>query len=99
MDRYSKISQTFYNNKRAYKTVRYPEIPLSENDIYVISQAGDRFDILANEYYSDPTLWWIISISNQNLPQNSLSIPEGQQIRIPNNLSSILFNFENINNG
>jgi hypothetical protein len=99
MDRYSKISQTFYNNKRAYKTVRYPEIPLSENDIYVISQAGDRFDILANEYYSDPTLWWVISISNQNLLQNSLSIPEGQQIRIPNNLSSILFNFENINNG
>jgi hypothetical protein len=99
MDRYSKISQTSYNNKRAYKTVRYPEIPLSENDIYVISQAGDRFDILANEYYSDPTLWWVISISNQNLPQNSLSIPEGQQIRIPNNLSSILFNFENINNG
>jgi len=97
MNRYSNIPQTTYNNKRAYKTVRYPEIPLDENDTYVISQAGDRFDILAFEYYGDSSLWWVISIANENFQQNSMVVPEGQQIRIPSNLSNIMFNFERIN--
>ena len=65
MNRYSKIPQTNYNKKRAYRTVRYPEIPLDENDTYVISQAGDRFDMLADQYYGDSTLWWVISIANE----------------------------------
>ena len=97
MNRYSKIKLTKYDGKRAYKTSRYPEIPLDENDTYVISQAGDRFDLLANQYYSDSTLWWVISIANENFQQNSMIVPEGQQVRIPSNLSSILSNFEKIN--
>ena len=97
MNRYINIPQTTYNNKRAYRTVRYPEIPLDENDTYVISQAGDRFDLLAFEYYNDSSLWWVISIANENFQQNSMVVPEGQQIRIPSNLSNILFNFERIN--
>lgn len=97
MNRYIKIPQTTYNNKRAYRTVRYPEIPLNENDTYVISQAGDRYDLLADQYYGDSTLWWVISIANENLAQNSLFIPEGQQIRIPSNLDSILFQYNELN--
>lgn len=97
MNRYSKIPQTTYNNKRAYRTVRYPEIPLDENDTYVISQAGDRYDILANQYYGDSTLWWVISIANENFRQNSMVVPEGQQVRIPSGISNILYNFEQIN--
>jgi len=95
--RYSNIPQTFYNNKRAYKTVRYPEIPLDEDDTYVISQSGDRFDSLAFEYYSDSSLWWVISVANENFSQNSMIVPEGQQVRIPTNISNILSNFIKIN--
>jgi hypothetical protein len=70
---------------------------LDEEDTYVISQAGDRFDLLANQYYNDSTLWWVISIANENFQQNSMVVPEGQQVRIPVNISNILFNFERIN--
>ena len=97
MNRYSKIKLTKYDGKRAYKTSRYPEIPLDESDTYVISQSGDRYDLLANQYYSDSTLWWVISIANENFQQNSMMVPEGLQIRIPSNLPSILSNFEKIN--
>ena len=97
MNRYSVIPRTTYNGKRAFKTVRYPEIPLDEEDTYVISQAGDWFDLLANQYYNDSTLWWVISIANENFQQNSMVVPEGQQVRIPVNISNILFNFERIN--
>jgi hypothetical protein len=38
---------------RYYKDNKYPRIPLSVNDIYVITTIGDRFDLLALQYYSD----------------------------------------------
>lgn len=85
------------NRYRNSKTPKYPEIPLSQNDIYVISQKGDRFDILAQQYYSNPSYWWVISIANESIPQNSLFIPEGQQIRIPSNLDSILIQYDELN--
>ena len=93
INRYQNIPKTKIDGKTVYKTSRYPEIPLSENDIYVISTQGDRFDVLAQQYYGDSSLWWVISIANTGnagagtlpvLPQNSLIIPEGTQIRIPN---------------
>jgi phage tail protein X len=97
MNRYQNIPITIVNKKRAYQTTRYPEIPLSENDTYVITVQGDRFDILAQQYYGDSSLWWMISIANETLSQNSLIIPEGIQIRIPSNVSEVLNLFKQIN--
>ncbi len=39
--------------KQIYATSRDPEIPLSENDIYVYTSQGDRYDLLALNV-SDP---------------------------------------------
>jgi phage tail protein X len=97
MNRYQNIPIEKINKKRVYKTVRYPDVPLSENDIYVYTVQGDRFDILAQQYYNDSSLWWVISIANDNISQNSLVIPEGIQIRIPANPNSIIRTFNNIN--
>lgn len=80
-----------------YRDSKYPIIPLSINDIWVIATAEDRFDKLAQQYYNDYTLWWIISIANDNLPQNSLYPPPGEQIRIPTNVSEILSNYNSLN--
>jgi len=106
INRYQNIPKTKIDGKTVYKTSRYPEIPLSENDIYVISTQGDRFDVLAQQYYGDSSLWWVISIANTGnagagtllvLPQNSLIIPEGIQIRIPNNPLEVYNVFNVIN--
>ena len=106
MNRYSRVPNTTLNKKKAYVTVYYPEVPLDFNDIYVSTIKGDRFDLLANQYYNDSSLWWIISIANtatagtsspSDLPQNSLLIPEGLQIRIPANPQSIISAFKLIN--
>ena len=82
---------------RYYRDSKYPRIPISINDIYVVTTVGDRFDLLANQYYRDPSLWWIISIANENLPQNSLYIPVGSQIRIPSNPSSVINSYVQLN--
>ena len=80
-----------------YRDNKYPIIPLSLNDIWVITTSEDRYDRLAQQYYNNYTLWWVISIANDNLPQNSLYPPIGEQIRIPLNVSEIISNYNNLN--
>ena len=107
MNRYQNNPTTFIDKKQCYQTTKYPEIPLSDNDIYVYTVQGDRFDTLSAQYYNDQSLWWIISIANtatagtnlpSDLPQNSLIIPEGIQIRIPANYASVLNSYKQLNN-
>jgi len=94
------------DNKPIYQTTRYPEVPLSDEDTYVYTSQGDRFDVLANQYYGDQSLWWIISIANtaiagtslpSDLTQDSLVISEGIQIRIPANYVEVLNSFKQLN--
>ena len=85
------------DGKRIYSTVRYPNIPKSQNDTYIYTSIGDRFDTLAQQFYGDSSLWWVISIANNNIPQDSLTPPPGTQIRVPFNPSSVLANFESLN--
>ena len=103
MNRYQPIPIINVNNKPSYQTTRYPEVPLSDEDIYVYITQGDRFDILAQQYYGDQSLWWIISIANtaiagtslpSDLTQDTLRIPQETQIRIPANYVSIINDFK-----
>ena len=57
MNRYSDISTIKIDNKICYQTTRYPEVPLSDQDIYLYTTQGDRFDTLALAYYEDQSLW------------------------------------------
>ena len=106
MNRYQSIAIIKTDKTPNYQTTRYPEVPLSDEDTYVYTSQGDRFDILANQYYGDQSLWWIISIANtavagtslpSDLPQDSLVIPEGIQIRIPANYAAVLSSFKLLN--
>jgi len=85
------------SGKQVYATSRYPEIPLSTNDIYVYTSQGDRYDLLALNYYRDSSLWWVIAIANPNISLGTLVIPEGVQIRIPGNYTNPIEEFDIIN--
>jgi phage tail protein X len=98
MNRYQNIPRTKINGKLVYQTSRYPEVPLSINDVYVYTTQGDRFDTLSQQYYSDSSLWWVISIANTDkVNQSTLVIPEGLQIRIPSNYANVVQDFNIIN--
>ena len=98
MGRYTNISTLATEEGKRYKvTVKYPDIPLSFGDIYVYTDEGDRFDILAQNYYGDPNLWWVISIANPQFTQNSIFPPLGVQIRIPNNIGTIITEYNQLN--
>ena len=77
MNRYADIQKLRNKNEfvgtlgtEYYTNVTYPEIPISENDIWVETEFGDRLDSLAFQFYNDVTLYWIISIANPNKINN-----------------------------
>ena len=71
------------NNKNkinSYGTTIYEKVYENNNDIYVISQEGDKLDNLAFQYYGDSKLWWYIASANKI---NTMNIPPGTSLRIP----------------
>lgn len=71
-----------------FKSNIYPPIPRSVSDIYLISNSGDRLDIISHKYYGDQTLWWIIAVAN-GLGKHGMIVPPGIQLRIPTDISKI----------
>ena len=98
-NRYRDIKQFNTTDGITYKANSiYPEVPLSDKDYYVITTAGDRYDTLAYQFYNDVSLWWIIASGNPDIiPQNSLFIPVGREIRIPYNISLAKSLYNSIN--
>ncbi len=93
---YSRKLTTKETKKQYLETTIYPKIKATDNDVYIITTVNDRLDILADKYYGDKNLWWIISVAN-NLNDASLHIEEGKQLRIPSNISAINSELERIN--
>ena len=98
MNLYQDINQLKTSTgKRYYSSTRYPSIPYSENDLYTITIDGDRLDNLAYQFYGDPTLWWVLQVANPEMSKDSLYPDLGFQLRIPNDISAILDEFETLN--
>ena len=92
-----------YKNKdsktrRYYRNVKYPPVPLSQDDIYITATVNQRLDLVAKKFYNDVELWWVINIANPNLvPRDSIYIPQGKQVRIPANVNAIVEQFDELN--
>lgn len=82
--------------KQFMESTIYPKIQASDNDFYIISDAGDRLDLLAYKYYNDVSMWWIIAVAN-NLNDANFYIEPGIQLRIPANVDKINNDLAKIN--
>jgi hypothetical protein len=89
MSRYrnNEVKKTF-DGKEVYRTRIHPNIPLSDNDVYVMTETGDRLDTLAYEYYENSSLWWIIAAAN-NIHNAPMGLEDGTILRIPQNYIQI----------
>lgn len=94
-----------FQNKEIFKTqtgtryftnVIYPEIPVSENDTYVITADGDRYDTLAQQFYNDSSLWWVIASANVS-KTDGLAVEKGIQLRIPADAARARRQFDDVN--
>ena len=75
------------DRKRTYKALKYPEIP-----------DGDRLDLLADQFYQDVDMWWIIATANPGVvKRDTFNLKPGLQIRIPTSTQGIIQEFEELN--
>jgi nucleoid-associated protein YgaU len=98
MSRYNSIPVGKTVDGTEYKqTTVYVAPAASTQDYYVITTVGDRFDILAKQFYGDSDLWWIIASANPQVRKDTLFIEPGLQLRIPSQagLAEELFRKEN----
>ena len=83
MSRYRTIPFRRVDEKRVTSTSIYPEVAASEEDYYIISTIGDRFDILSQQFYGSSEYWWILGSANPNVRRDTLFITPGIQLRVP----------------
>lgn len=97
MNRYKNIKTATTDEGTEYKVNPiYPEIPVHEDDLYVITSAGDRYDTLAHQFYQDASLWWIIASVNTS-ERASLNVQPGVQLRIPGDKNRAIQIFRDVN--
>ena len=58
------LTQKTLSGKVAYLPTIYPSVTLSNQDYYIVAREQDRMDLLANDFYGDPSLWWVIAMAN-----------------------------------
>ena len=77
------------NNIRYYKPTIVPNIPIKDSDVFVYPRYGDRFDTIAQRYYEDSNLWWIIAKANE-IGNGKLAPDPLKKLRIPIEIDGIL---------
>ena len=72
--------------------IRYPTDEQARGSFTVVNRIwgmGDRYFKLADEYYGDPTMWWVIGFYNQKPTEFHVKL--GDVIYIPMPLDSFLY--------
>ena len=77
------------DNVRYFKPRIIPNVPIKDSDIFVYPVYGDRFDTLAQRYYGDSNLWWIIAKANE-ISDGRISPDPLNKLRIPTEIEDIL---------
>lgn len=75
----------------------FPRISPDEDDIFIETVTGDRYDTLAHEFYNDENLWWLLAGADPEF-RGTLNIQPGRQMRIPPSPERIVREFREENN-
>lgn len=86
-------TKRLYDGRVVYRPKVYPEIPLRDDDIYIVTELGDRFDTLAHDFYDDSSLDWIIKQAN-NIHGATFGLDPGTILRVPQNWAYIKRNIK-----
>ena len=80
MSRYDNVEKIQNKNVTTIWTSYLPKFKEDNSDVLLIATEGDRCDLISQEYYGTPELWWYIASAN-NLSSNN--IEAGTQLRVP----------------
>ena len=77
------------NGVRYINPTLIPNIPIRDGDQFIKPTVGDRLDTLAERFYGDSNLWWIIAKANE-ISKGQIGLDPEKMIRIPVDIGSIL---------
>lgn len=98
VNRYRNIKRSRDGNGIPYiNNPIYPDIPETEDDVYIITSETDRYDLLASRFYGDSSLWWIIPAANKTTSRDTIYPTPGIQLRIPANKDDVIARYESLN--
>ena len=84
------------DNNRYYKPRIIPNIPIKDTDIFAYPIYGDRYDTMAQRYYDDSNLWWIIVKAN-DISDGKIAPDPLKKLRIPTEIDDILQSISQVN--
>ncbi|CAB4160475.1 hypothetical protein UFOVP723_214 [uncultured Caudovirales phage] len=82
MARYLNKTMKTSSEKTRLQTTILPNI-VGANDTYIETITPERLDALANQFYGDTSLWWVIAAAN-GIGKGTIRVPIGMILRIPN---------------
>ena len=80
MSRYDNVEKIQNKNVTTIGTSYLPKFKEGNSDVLLIATEGDRCDLISQEYYGTPELWWYIASANY---LSSNNIEAGTQLRVP----------------
>tara|TARA_Y100001937_G_scaffold53460_1_gene73718 strand:+ start:635 stop:937 length:303 start_codon:yes stop_codon:yes gene_type:complete len=93
--RNQKILLDLDSNKRYLSRIKYPVIPSRDSDIRIVTIQGQSLLTLANEFYGDVNLYWVIA--RRNNINNTLFPTIGTELFIPTDLGEITTELSRLN--
>jgi hypothetical protein len=84
------------DGKQHYQTLIFPTFEERSDDIVIQINDYTRLDVIANDFFKDSTLWWIISVYN-NLDGSSLYTTGKQYLRIPSDIQTVYNKIKEVN--
>ena len=93
--RHQRIKLDKENGNRKLSSIEYAKISPKDSDISYVVKYGDSYGSLANRFYNDTTLWWVIAAAN-NVGKGGLTLAAGLQIRIPQRMDKVMSDYKKI---
>jgi len=94
--KYQKIKKDSSDGRRKLSTTHYAKIESKNSDIIYRVKYGDSYSTLANRFYKDQTLWWVIARANKEFKGN-IRPKVGQKLTIPTDISDIINDLNYLN--
>ena len=95
--RYNNTAKRKDKNKKMYYAPSFIDsIPLKDSDRFIFVSEGMRFDMLAQKYYDNSNLWWIIAKANE-ISNGKISPDPLKKLRIPTEIDDIIESINNAN--
>lgn len=84
------------DNKQQYQSMVIPNFEQRSDDIVIQIDDYTRLDVIANDYFGDSTLWWVLTAYN-NLSGDSLYTTGLKYLRIPSDINIVYNKIKEVN--